>query len=349
MKRTLTTLGVSTALLCTLAFAATGQSPITQIKQVLSSASRTQDKSLTINKESLSLLKLQMPGKMKKAQANGKQSYVDLLAMEGLLRYTSNSINYESNTNSWIMSFNEKNLAYWGLLDNNSNPVWISKNDNVYSFTGKVQAKDDATVYACIFAVKDGKLQIPLYQKLNLNKNNNYSCDFSVNGEITEGQPLYIGFYVEETFSNTTVSLSDMAFGYTTTTITEAEKWTAENNLPGLGITEGMADNAYTLLCEDSVTTLGLYLGSGNLSVVGMNTTATSVALPQAVSINGKRYQIEYFGRTDGTEMDWTGAQSVTSLDLTNVRNGDINFANTKITDVFTGDEFNYNLNSATL
>lgn len=116
MKRTLTTLGVSTALLCTLAFAATGQSPITQIKQVLSSASRTQDKSLTINKESLSLLKLQMPGKMKKAQANGKQSYVDLLAMEGLLRYTSNSINYESNTNSWIMSFNEKILltgVYW--------------------------------------------------------------------------------------------------------------------------------------------------------------------------------------------------------------------------------------------
>lgn len=340
MKRTLTTLGVSTALLCTLAFATTGQSPITQIKQVLSSASRTQDKSLTINKESLSLLKLQMPGKMKKAQANGKQSYVDLLTMEGQLGCTSNSIKYESNTNSWIMSFNENNLAYWGLLDNNKKPVWISKNDNVYSFTGKVQAKDDATVYACIFADQDGNLQIPLYQKLNLNKNNNYSCDFSVNGEITEGQPLYIGFYVEETFSNTTVSLSDMAFGYTTTAITEAEKWTAENNLPGLGITEGMADNAYTLLCEDSVTTLGLYLGSGNLSVVGMNTTATSVALPQAVSINGKKYQIEYFGRTDGTEMDWTGAQSVTSLDLTNVSNGNVNFANTKITDVFINEEF---------
>lgn len=341
MKRTLTTLGVFTALLCTLAFAATGQSPITQIKQLLSSASRTQDKSLTINKESLSLLKLQMPSKMKKAQANGKQSYVDLLTMEGLLRYTSNSIKYESNTNSWIMSFNENNLAYFGLFDNsNSNSVWISQNDNVYSFTGKVQAKDDATVYACIFAVQDGKLQIPLYQKLNLNKNNNYSCDFSVNGEIAEGKPLYIGFYVEETFSNTTVSLSDMAFGYTTTTITEAEKWTAENNLPGLGITEDMADNAYTLLCEDSVTTLGLYLGSGNLSVVGMNTTATSVALPQAVSINGKKYQIEYFGRTDGTEMDWTGAQSVTSLDLTNVSNGNVNFANTKITDVFINEEF---------
>lgn len=120
MKRTLTTLGVSTALLCTLAFAATGQSPITQIKQVLSSASRTQDKSLTINKESLSLLKMQMPSKMKKAQANGKQSYVDLLTMEGQLGSTSNSIKYESNTNSWIMSFNENNLAYWGLLDNNN-------------------------------------------------------------------------------------------------------------------------------------------------------------------------------------------------------------------------------------
>lgn len=340
MKRTLTTLGVFTALLCTLAFAATGQSPITQIKQLLSSASRTQDKSLTINKESLSLLKLQMPSKMKKAQANGKQSYVDLLTMEGQLGCSSKSIKYESNTNSWIMSFNESNLAYWGLLDNDGNSVWISKNDNVYSFTGKVQAKDDATVYACIFALQDGKFQIPLYQVLNLNKNNNYSCDFSVNGEIAEGQPLYIGFYVENTFSNTTVSLSDMAFGYTTTTITEAEKWTAENNLPGLGITEDMADNAYTVLCEDGVTTLGLYLGAGNLTVVGMNTTATSVALPQAVSINGKRYQIEYFGRTDGTEMDWTGAQSVTSLDIKNVRNGNVNFANTKITDVFINEEF---------
>lgn len=58
MKRTLTTLGVSTALLCTLAFAASGQSPITQIKQLLGSASQTQNKSLTIKKESLSLLKL---------------------------------------------------------------------------------------------------------------------------------------------------------------------------------------------------------------------------------------------------------------------------------------------------
>ncbi len=111
MKRTLTTLGVFTALLCTLAFAATGQSPITQIKQLLSSASRTQDKSLTINKESLSLLKLQMPGKMKKAQANGQQSYVDLLAMEGQLAYTNDNLNYDLDTKSWIMSFKDSNSA----------------------------------------------------------------------------------------------------------------------------------------------------------------------------------------------------------------------------------------------
>ena len=40
MKRTLIAMGVFTALLCTLAFAATGQGPISQIKRVFSSADK---------------------------------------------------------------------------------------------------------------------------------------------------------------------------------------------------------------------------------------------------------------------------------------------------------------------
>lgn len=59
MKRTLIAMGVFTALLCTLAFAATGQGPISQIKRVFSSADKQASKlsttKLKINEESLAL------------------------------------------------------------------------------------------------------------------------------------------------------------------------------------------------------------------------------------------------------------------------------------------------------
>lgn len=64
MKRTLITLGVFAAVLCTLAFAATGQGPISQLKQMLSSASQKQGKSLNdmkIDEASLALHATECP------------------------------------------------------------------------------------------------------------------------------------------------------------------------------------------------------------------------------------------------------------------------------------------------
>ena len=349
MKRTLTTLGVSTALLCTLAFAASGQSPITQIKQLLGSASQTQNKSLTIKKESLSLLKLQMPGKMKKAQANDQQSYVDLLNMEGDIIASDENINFDTNINNITISSGD-NLDYYsffGKWDNNSQSVWISQKDEVYTFTGKLQADGEAQVSPCIIYYDENKGEfVPaVNQTVTLNEENKYSSDFSVTGEFQDGMQLYVGFVVNLKSTETVINVSDLGFGYISASNNNiAEKWTAENNLPGLGITEDMADNAYTLLCEDSVTTLGLYLEYGSdLSVVGMNTTASSVTIPKKVTINGNVYQISYFGRTDGTEMDWTGAPNVTSLDLTNLSSGSLNLANTGITDVFFDKSFYIN------
>lgn len=349
MKRTLTTLGVSTALLCTLAFAASGQSPITQIKQLLGSASQTQNKSLTIKKESLSLLKLQMPGKMKKAQANDKQSYVDLLNMEGDIIASDENINFDTNINNITISSGD-NLDYYsffGKWDNNSQSVWISQTDEVYTFTGKLQADGEAQVSPCIIYYDENKGEfVPaVSQTVTLNEENKYSSDFSVTGEFQDGMQLYVGFVVNLKSTETVINVSDLGFGYISASNNNiAEKWTAENNLPGLGITEDMADNAYTLLCEDSVTTLGLYLEYGSdLSVVGMNTTASSVTIPKKVTINGNVYQISYFGRTDGTEMDWTGAPNITSLDLTNLSSGSLNLANTGITDVFFDKSFYIN------
>lgn len=351
MKRTLTTLGVSTALLCTLAFAATGQSPITQIKQMLGSASRTQNKSLTIKKESLALLKMQMPSKMKKAQTNGQQTYVDLLNMEGNWVGSDKNFNYDANTNSMTVTSSDSldYISFFGKWDNNNQSIWISQKDEMYTFRGKLQADGEAQVSPCIIYFDEfkGGFVPAVYQTVTLNEENKYSSDFSVPGEFQDGKQLYLGFIVNQKSTGTVINVSDLGFGYISTVNNVAEKWNAENNLPGLGITEDMADNAYTLLCEDSVTTLGLYLEYGSdLSVVGMNTTASSVTIPKKVSVNGKTYQISYFGHTDGTEMDWTGAPNVTSLNLTNLSNGNLNFANTGITDVYFDNSFHINQNS---
>ena len=73
MKRTLITLGVFAAVLCTLAFAATGQGPISQLKQMLGSASQKQSKSITelkIDEASLALARNRVPDSGKIGRAH---------------------------------------------------------------------------------------------------------------------------------------------------------------------------------------------------------------------------------------------------------------------------------------
>ena len=353
MKRTLITLGVFAAVLCTLAFAATGQGPISQLKQMLSSASQKQSKSITelkIDEASLALAKFKVPDKgkaagMKKLKSSLQTEVVDLWNIEGGNIMLYNGINYDDGSKALILDQNA--LSYNGYIsmgDAEGNIIWNVETGKLYTFSGRLEADGDAEVTPCILANIEGEdgLYIMGSEKYNLNAENNYTCDFFVQRPLWQGVQLYIGFLVDKSDENTVIKSFDNAF-YSSCEFLVAEKWSAEKDLPGLGITEDMADNAYTIVCPDTVTTLGLYLAGDTLCMVGMNTTATSFVAPSSVFINDKEYPVELFGKPKFDSFDWSGSQSVTSLNLSNVKNANLLFGGSSVTDLYLDDDCTIN------
>ena len=94
---------------------------------------------------------------------------------------------------------------------------------------------------------------------MTLSAENNYTSDFFVDTWVPDEKNMYLAFSVQKSDKSTVIKSHDNAF-YSSREILVAENWSAEKDLPGLGITEDMAANAYTIVCPDTVTTLGLYL-----------------------------------------------------------------------------------------
>ena len=345
MKRTLITLGVFAAVLCTLAFAATGQGPISQLKQMLSSASQKQGKSLNdmkIDEASLALARNRVPdsgktARMKKLKSSQQTQVVDLWKFDDGTSLAHNgyvTVDLASN----VMEITGSDLSFNVLLTKQKDGVdsWVASYKDMYSFSGRLEADGDAIVKPCILYTSDNdnSLYIANSTEVTLSAENNYTSDFSVNTWMAEGQIMYLGFIVQKSDKSTVIKSHDNAF-YSSRDILVAEKWSAEKNLPGLGITEDMAANAYTIVCPDTVTTLGLYLAGDTLCMVGMNTTATSVVAPSSVFINDKEYVVELFGKPKFDSFDWSGSQSVTSLDLSGVKNVNLLFGGSSVTDLY--------------
>lgn len=345
MKRTLITLGVFAAVLCTLAFAATGQGPISQLKQMLSSASQKQGKSLNdmkIDEASLALARNRVPdsgktARMKKLKSSQQTQVVDLWKFDDGTSLAHNgyvTVDLASN----VMEITGSDLSFNVLLTKQKDGVdsWVASYKDMYSFSGRLEADGDAVVKPCILYTSDNdnSLYIANSTEVTLSAENNYTSDFSVNTWMAEGQIMYLGFIVQKSDKSTVIKSHDNAF-YSSREILVAEKWSAEKNLPGLGITEDMADNAYTIVCPDTVTTLGLYLAGDTLCMVGMNTTATSFVAPSSVFINDKEYAVELFGKPKFDTFDWSGSQSVTALDLSGVKDVNLLFGGSSVTDLY--------------
>lgn len=345
MKRTLITLGVFAAVLCTLAFAATGQGPISQLKQMLGSASQKQSKSITelkIDEASLALAKFKVPDKgkaagMKKLKSSQQTQVVDLWKFDDGTSLAHNgyvTVDLASN----VMEITGSDLSFNVLLTKQKDGVdsWVASYKDMYSFSGRLEADGDAIVKPCILYTSDNdnSLYIANSTEVTLSAENNYTSDFSVNTWMAEGQKMYLGFIVQKSDKSTVIKSHDNAF-YSSRDILVAEKWSAEKDLPGLGITEDMAANAYTIVCPDTVTTLGLYLAGDTLCMVGMNTTATSFVAPSSVFINDKEYAVELFGKPKFDSFDWSGSQSVTSLNLSNVKDVNLLFGGSSVTDLY--------------
>lgn len=353
MKRTLITLGVFAAVLCTLAFAATGQGPISQLKQMLSSASQKQGKSLNdmkIDEASLALARNRVPdsgktARMKKLKSSQQTQVVDLWKFDDGTSLAHNgyvTVDLASN----VMEITGSDLSFNVLLTKQKDGVdsWVASYKDMYSFSGRLEADGDAIVKPCILYTSDNdnSLYIANSTEVTLSAENNYTSDFSVNTWMAEGQIMYLGFIVQKSDKSTVIKSHDNAF-YSSRDILVAEKWSAEKNLPGLGITEDMADNAYTIVCPDTVTTLGLYLNDTTLCMVGMNTTATSFVAPSSVFINDKEYVVELFGKPKFDSFDWSGSKSVTSLDLSGVKNVNLLFGGSSVTDLYLSDNCSIN------
>lgn len=336
MKRTLITLGVFAAVLCTLAFAATGQGPISQLKQMLGSASQKQSKSLNdmkIDEASLALAKFKVPDKgkaagMKKLKSSQQTQVVDLWKFDDGTSLAHNSyvtVDLASN----VIEITGSDLSFNALLTKQKDGVdsWVASYKNMYNFSGRLEADGDAVVKPCILYLADdgSTLYIQNSTEVTLSAENNYTSDFFVDTWVPDEKKMYLAFSVQKSDKSTVIKSHDNAF-YSSREILVAEKWSAEKNLPGLGITEDMADNAYTIVCPDTVTTLGLYLAGDTLCMVGMNTTATSFVAPSSVFINDKEYAVELFGKPKFDTFDWSGSQSVTALNLSNVKDVNLLF-----------------------
>lgn len=348
MKRTLITLGVFAAILCTLAFAATGQGPISQLKQMLGSASQKQSKSLNdmkIDEASLALAKFKVPDKgkaagMKKLKSSQQTQTVDLWKFDdGTSLAFSGSLNIDLASN--VIEITGSDLKFNALLTKQKDGVdsWVASYKNIYSFSGRLEADGDAVVQPCIlYQSEDGSaLHISNSMEVTLSAENNYTSDFFVDTWVPDGRIMYLAFIVQKSDKSTVIKSHDNAF-YSSREILVAEKWSAEKDLPGLGITKDMADNAYTIVCPDTVTTLGLYLAGDTLCMVGMNTTATSVVAPSSVFINDKEYPVKLFGKPKFNSFDWSGSQSVTALNLSNVKDVNLLFGGSSVTDLYLSD-----------
>lgn len=348
MKRTLITLGVFAAVLCTLAFAATGQGPISQLKQMLGSASQKQSKSLNdmkIDEASLALAKFKVPDKgkaagMKKLKSSQQTQTVDLWKFDdGTSLAFSGSLNIDLASN--VIEITGSDLKFNALLTKQKDGVdsWVASYKNIYSFSGRLEADGDAVVQPCIlYQSEDGSaLHISNSMEVTLSAENNYTSDFFVDTWVPDGRIMYLAFIVQKSDKSTVIKSHDNAF-YSSREILVAEKWSAEKDLPGLGITKDMADNAYTIVCPDTVTTLGLYLAGDTLCMVGMNTTATSVVAPSSVFINDKEYPVKLFGKPKFNSFDWSGSQSVTALNLSNVKDVNLLFGGSSVTDLYLSD-----------
>lgn len=119
-----------------------------------------------------------------------------------------------------------------------------------------------------------------------------------------------------------------------------AQRWSPETDLPGLGIADiGISNQAFTVLCKDGVTTLGLFY-DGDLVVTGINTTANEVYFPDSIKIDGIVKSIDYFGLHGS--IDWSGATSLTKLHTSTVKEIYEDFSNSNITDIYIYDYCNF-------
>ncbi|MDE5941089.1 MAG: leucine-rich repeat domain-containing protein [Muribaculaceae bacterium] len=185
---------------------------------------------------------------------------------------------------------------------------WYSTHNAPYTFSGEITSSGEAQVYPCIIYYSEG-WGIWSGTSLLLNEDYGLTRRFEIESNAPEGYPLGLAFIVEAE-AGIEITVKDIEF-YAESRA--AQPWTEENDLPGLGIKDNIdPDNAYIYQSEDGLTTFGMVY-DGSLWITGINTTATTVTLPEQVAFNGSFLEIAGVGYGS---FDYSGAQTMEVLDM---------------------------------
>lgn len=224
---------------------------------------------LTLNAASFELAKSKIQaeesGKPNRLPQLGENEVlVDLWGSADMIEPIVGSGTYDSATGAIQINGSEE-WTHWVFSGFNSSGelVWPAKSDETYTFTGHVEASGTANVLAVIYYVNldNGQVYSANNVWVRLEETTGFADDFNIDTTgVPDGTVLGVGFAVSNCTEATTITATNMGFYYKYKSFA-AEKWTPENDLPGLGISQenALADNGYIVKCEDGVTTLGVY------------------------------------------------------------------------------------------
>lgn len=222
--------------------------------------------------------------------------------------------------------------------------VWYTMKGQEYNFSGKLVSSDYAQVYPCIIYYDNESFIIMNNSMVILSEENEFTSDFNVSiiNDVSQDEILFVGFIIENSSQQTTISSTNNNFFCVNRSVV-AQKWSENIDLPGLGLNELDTVNKYTVLCEDGITTIGLYYNQ-DLYVTGINTTANEVFLPSYINIDNSIEKIDYFGYTNN-KMNWEGAPNLSILHLNTTKNVCIDLDNSNITDLYISENCSFNNN----
>ena len=185
-------------------------------------------------------------------------------------------------------------------------------------------------------------LIVTSYDSILLNSENNFTADFEIKSKsLPEGNPIGFGFMLEQPEGEVVNFTSTNNEFYYVVDAYKTESWTAEFNIPGLGVNDRIERHCHILHLDNGATTLGLYTNSSDQTyVIGINTTATEVTIPNAALINDQVHLIRYLGNGS---LDLSNASSLTSLYLPYVEYLNADISSSQITDLYIQNGFYIN------
>lgn len=359
MKKKYQSYGVLLALsCCTLAYAATSTGARTLLKQIDSSvkqfissnddSKKSAHRTLSLTPEQMAMLRQQVhqQSTMRRIAADSLQSDSTKRISEVLWDSQSDTYNVANVSNKecelsgTTVSFmgNQQGNLILSAITGEGGYGWSSKIGYTYHMETTLTAEGTTEVMPCIVYTNDNgnNLYILTSNYVLLDSTNNYTAKVNIAAPMMYDNAIMFVAYC--TYDNADypdqvkITATDNKFYAEGAVETNVKPWTADSTMAGLGLSDDVYGDKYVYTCDDSLTTLGLVRSGNGLYITGINTTATSFTLPYYAQIDGQNLPIVRLGY--GKQVDWSAAQSLTTLIFGKVTNIAADFSSSAITDL---------------